>query len=99
MIPLKSAELVRTVRGCNGGYSLNKSPEDITILNIIELFEGKIEFAECNAENKGKCSLLDRCFTSEVWAHLSKSLRDEAAKITLASILEKIDGQTQEYVI
>lgn len=99
MIPLKSSELVRTIRGCNGGYSLNKSPEDITILDIIELFEGKIEFAECNNESTTPCSLLDRCPTSSVWAHLSKTLRDEAAKISLASILEKVEGQTQEYVI
>lgn len=97
MIPLKSAELVRTIRGCHGGYSLNKTPDEITILDIIELFEGKIEFAECVSD--GKCSLLDSCPTSDVWAHLSNTLRLEASKISLESIIEKIEGQTQEYVI
>ena len=99
MIPLKSAELVRTIRGCNGGYSLNKNPEDVTILHIIELFEGKIEFAEGNGDTSTGSSLLEHCPTTDVWNHLSKTLRDEASKITLASIVDKIDGQFQEYVI
>ena len=89
MIPLKAAELVKTVRGCHGGYTLGKSPEDITTLDIIELFEGRIEFDSGDSNNKR--SFLDECPTTKVWADLSEMLRVEAKKITLASILEQID--------
>ncbi len=98
MIPLKAAELVKTVRGCHGGYVLGKSPEDITTLDIIELFEGRIEFDSGDAANKKK-SFLDECPTTKVWADLSEMLRVEAKKITLASILEQVVSKVQEYVI
>ena len=38
MIPFKTAGFVKTVRGCNGGYALNRPAESITVLDIIELF-------------------------------------------------------------
>ncbi len=88
MIHLKASGLIRTVRGCRGGYALGRSPEEITVLHIIELFEGKIEFADCKTPDK-RCEMLDHCFTSAVWQELSQALAEAANKITLASIIEK----------
>jgi len=100
MIPLKAALLVSTIRGCRGGYSLNKDAEEITVLDIIELFEGKIQFVNCLEKDDGKkCGMYDRCPTTNVWAHLSDTLKNEAAKITLASIVQQVREQGQEYVI
>lgn len=99
MIPLKSAGLVNTIRGCRGGYSLGKPPEEVTVLNIIELFEGKIEFADCTPDGN-KCEMVDRCFTSGIWNELSIALAAAAGKITLASIIEKYANRnSKEYVI
>ena len=99
MIPPKSAGLVNTIRGCRGGYSLGKSPENITVLDIIELFEGKIEFADCKPNGK-KCEMLTQCFTTGIWNELSNALAIAAEKITLASIIEKYANQnSKEYVI
>lgn len=99
MIPLKTAGLVSTTRGCNGGYSLSKSPEEITVLDIMELFEGKIEFAQCVKDGR-RCTRLDFCPTTKIWEKLSRGLEVEAAKITLSSILDDMKNkETQEYVI
>jgi len=38
---------LRSIRGPNGGFVLSKSPSEITILNIYEAIEGKIETPEC----------------------------------------------------
>ena len=46
MIPLKTARLVKTRRGCRGGYELGRSPGKITILDVIKLFEGARERQE-----------------------------------------------------
>jgi Rrf2 family protein len=99
MIPLKASGLVSTIRGCRGGYSLAKAPEDITVLDIIELFEGKIAFADCNPEGKS-CEMSDKCFTTGIWNKLSTALGGAAKKITLSSIIEKYANRTlEEYVI
>ncbi|HJO95393.1 MAG TPA: Rrf2 family transcriptional regulator [Victivallales bacterium] len=99
MIPLKTSSFVKTIRGCNGGYTLNKSPETITVLDILELFEGKIEFSDCLNE-KYKCSIFSTCPTSPIWRKLSNALADEARKITLQNIIEEYQNSNiQEYVI
>ncbi|MCP4178212.1 MAG: Rrf2 family transcriptional regulator [bacterium] len=101
MIPLKTSSFVKTIRGCNGGYALNKSPESITVLDILELFEGKIEFSECQNE-KYACSIYvnNNCPTSQIWRKLSNALADEARKITLQNIIDEYqNSNVQEYVI
>jgi Rrf2 family protein len=38
---------LRSVRGPNGGFVLNKPPSDITILDIYEAIEGRIDTPQC----------------------------------------------------
>ncbi len=38
---------LRSVRGPSGGFVLNKKPSEITILEIYEAIEGKIDVQEC----------------------------------------------------
>jgi len=87
MIPLKHGGIVGTVRGCNGGYELRKPPEEITVLEIIELFDGEINFADCQ-KGAEQCRRSGRCFTRGVWSRLAEKFREEAAAITVASIIE-----------
>ncbi|ERP31077.1 RrF2 family transcriptional regulator [Chitinivibrio alkaliphilus] len=101
MIPLKSSGLVSTIRGCNGGYVLNADPEKITVLDIIELFDGPVQFSSCKEENDGSpCRRIANCPSTAVWAHLSKVLREEAQKITVKELADKCTtSEFQEYVI
>jgi len=99
MITLKSVDFIRTVRGCNGGYVLNRAPENISVLDIIEVFEGKIEFADC-LENSSSCILFSRCPATNIWKHLSDTLKNEAKEITLQTIVDNMnESNIQEYVI
>jgi Rrf2 family protein len=100
MIPLKSKGLIKTVRGCNGGYALKKEAEAITVLDIIELFEGRVELVKC-AEGSKMCKRKSLCVTAEVWESLSNAIRNEASKITLKELADKAAAKTagMEYVI
>ncbi len=60
IIKLKACGLVKTIRGCNGGYLLNRSPEIISLLEIIEIFEGPVELVNCK-KSGGMCSRHDKC--------------------------------------
>jgi Rrf2 family protein len=46
-------------RGPTGGFTLRKKPEDITLLELYESIEGKIEIGDCPMDNPicpfGKC--------------------------------------------
>ena len=87
MIYLKKGDLIETVRGCNGGYKLKKDPEHITVLEIIELFDGTLKLADCGATEK-ECLKSNKCIAEKVWKELSHVLRVAAENITLDSILD-----------
>ena len=99
MIPMKRGGIVGAVRGCNGGYELRKKAEDITVLEIIELFEGRIKLSDCSIGNQN-CSRFEACPTVNVWKELEDTFREKAATITLESILEYYKKDMSiEYII
>ena len=87
MIPLKSAKMVKTKRGCKGGYTLNMASEQITLLSVIELLEGKLDLVSCVSDSA--CEMTDNCATHAVWREFSQSIREKAGSITLARITKQ----------
>lgn len=83
LIPMRNAGLVRTVRGRNGGYLLDRPADAITLLEIIELFEGRLELV---AER-------DKSSASDIWKRLTQSLRTETEAITVASLADMIASE------
>ncbi len=87
--PLKKAGLVKSTRGSNGGYILARSPENISVGDILRVVEGPIELVECLSGEKtcgtGDCT---SCATKNVWAKLSESVAEAADNISLYEILK-----------
>ena len=48
VLDLRRAKLIRSVRGSNGGFYLARSPETITLLEILETMEGPIRGGLCD---------------------------------------------------
>lgn len=92
MIPLKDAGWIGTVRGCTGGYKVKCKLSEKTILDLIELFEGKFALAPCNAGRKG-CERKELCAVKDVWESLTEKFRKEASAITLQEILDKVPNE------
>src|SRR3712207_5257517 len=42
MPTLRTAGIVRSVRGPSGGYTLNRPPEEITLERVVRLFQGQL---------------------------------------------------------
>ena len=99
MIPLKNCGAVSTVRGCRGGYRLKKPAAEISVLDVIELFEGKLCLVNCD-DSKEPCPRCDHCTTSQVWRELSETLRAKARSISIAQLAEEEKMRNQpEFVI
>ena len=49
---LTQAGITKSFRGVHGGYSLAKSPETVTMLEVIEVIEGNININACLGNNK-----------------------------------------------
>jgi len=88
LIALKSAGLVRSVRGAKGGYLLAKKPEDITIEAIATALEGPMLLADC-AGDSHSCARAEECATQELWADMTNALVDIMRNKTLADIVAR----------
>ena len=83
---LKKNEIVKSIRGTQGGYVLNKNPNDIKLTNIFHAVDEKIKTVQCKKESKKGCNgKATKCITHNLWDELeihinsffeNKSLKD-----------------------
>lgn len=84
--PLRKANLIKSVRGAQGGYILSREPKDITVAEIMHVVEGPIEVSDC-IEGSG-CDNSDFCATRLLWEKLKKSIDEVMESITLQDIVD-----------
>lgn len=80
---LKKQNLVESVRGANGGYYLTKSPEDISLLDVMFPFE-KLGVGECDDPN---CSNRKRCEVFKVRSKIDETLQRILDNMAISNIL------------
>lgn len=84
--PLRRANVIRSIRGAQGGYVLCKHPSEITVGDIMTILEGPIEVADCI--DGFKCDSEECCATKSVWEKIKKSIDDVMNSITLQDIVD-----------
>jgi len=78
--------LVQSHRGVFGGFSLLKKPEEITILQIMEVLQGPVAINKCVLK-KDLCPRERECLIQEGWSKIQSSLLDFLGNVTLADLL------------
>lgn len=77
--------LVKSKRGPDGGYTLTKSPDEISFQDIIESLEGPIAVNVCMDQHLS-CDHLPRCTMMGVWSEIQREVIDIFARTTLADL-------------
>jgi Rrf2 family cysteine metabolism transcriptional repressor len=93
---LRKANLIKSVRGAQGGYSLEKPPKETNIFEIMEILEGPIEISECI--ETGSCSNMDCCATRLLWVKIKDSI-DNVMKSTSLQDMVDDNNNMQKGVI
>ena len=83
---LRNAKLIKSVRGAQGGYILNRAPEEITIYDVINVLEGPIEISDCLEDSA--CNKIDCCATRLLWKKIKNSIDSVTSSITLKDIVD-----------
>ncbi len=87
--PLRKANLIKSVRGAQGGYMLSKAPKDITVFEIMEVLEGPIEISDCiEQNNENACVNIDCCATRLLWSRIKESIDSVMQSTTLQDMLD-----------
>jgi Rrf2 family protein len=87
IIPLRGAGLVSSSRGVHGGYTLAKSPAEITLKQIVEPFEGDC-LVDC-VNNPAACSRVLTCASRDIWTLLGGKISETLNAITLEQLLHR----------
>ena len=86
---LRSNNIVKSVRGTNGGYILTRSPEQIKLSNIFSALDEKIKTVQCKKESKKGCNgKLTKCITHNLWDELESHINDFFDKKNLGDLLK-----------
>jgi Rrf2 family transcriptional regulator, cysteine metabolism repressor len=83
---LRKADLIKSVRGAQGGYVLSKSPGEITVKVVMEVLEGPVEISDCLEE--GSCNNIDCCATRLLWARIKDSIDSVMESTTLKDMVD-----------
>ena len=70
--------LLNSYKGVNGGYSLKKEPENITLKDVIELIDGPIAIVRCL--DSGEICSLNTDKTACIYHHIFDSISLDVAK-------------------
>ena len=86
VIHLRAAGLVNSVRGAQGGYYLSRSPDEITVLDVVECLEGDLSIVDCTDHPDG-CGRQSQCAAVEIWKLLSDRIRATLKELTLTDMV------------
>jgi Rrf2 family cysteine metabolism transcriptional repressor len=92
--PLVTAGIVRSTRGARGGVSLARSPEKITLLEVIQILEGSTAPVEC-VDSPDVCRRNKTCASRDVWIELKLSIDRVLETTTLEDLMKKQKAKEQ----
>jgi Rrf2 family protein len=90
---LVQAKLVKSLRGSKGGYSLALAPTHITLLDVIEAVEGKIQVNVCTDATHAACQYSLGCSLKSVW----RQGQEKMLAVYRAATLDKLAMRSLGY--
>ena len=81
-------KLVVSKEGGSGGFKINANPKDMSIVDIIRIFQGNVQLAECMFRRK-ICTNRSTCVLRKEIKRVEKIVEKEFSGITLARLLKE----------
>ena len=90
---LVRAGLVRTTRGASGGHSLAREPKNITLFDIVEVFEGPRRDQDgCLLLEEGlDCGRVGRCTLQNIFEELDDHVAFTLQSVSLKTLVNNSD--------
>lgn len=83
---LVRAQLLQSSRGVNGGFSLARPTDEITLLQIVEAVEGPLQLTACSTEDDS-CMRTTVCPAASVWGDVQEQVESILQSATLERLV------------
>ena len=91
---LKKNELVKSIRGTQGGYILSKKPSDIKLNNIFDAVDERVKTVQCKKESKKSCNgKSSKCVTHDLWNELETHINSFFEQKSLEDLVSKKESR------
>ena len=88
---LNRTEIIQSKRGAGGGYLLNKKPDQITLLQIVEAIEGPVNITKCchddETESCETCRIIAKCPTINPMQRFNDKVHEFLSDVTLETLI------------
>ena len=85
---LRAAKLITGKRGPRGGYVLARTPEELTVADVIAAIEGPVTVVDCMKGGKG-CLLATNCRTKSVWDAVQSQIMKTLSRVTIDDLVAR----------
>ena len=86
---LKKDNIVKSIRGVNGGYILTKNPNEIKLSNIFSAVHEEVKTVQCKKESKRGCNgRSTKCITQNLWDELEIHIQHFFNKKNLGDLIK-----------
>jgi Rrf2 family protein len=83
---LAARGFLRTQRGKGGGVSLGRNPSEINLLEVVEVFEGRLRSNPCTMTDDF-CDFSSDCAIRQLWIDLEGTMRNHLGKMSLQDLI------------
>ena len=91
---LKKNEIVKSIRGTQGGYILNKKPSEIKLNNIFDAIDERVKTVQCKKESKRSCNgKSSKCVTHDLWNELETHINSFFEQKSLEDLVSKKESR------
>jgi len=91
-LKLKNNKLVKSSRGANGGYILDKPASEIKLSNIIYAVDEEVRTLNCKKNSKRGCNNKStKCITHNLWDELDRHINGFFEKVKLQDLTKNIN--------
>lgn len=89
---LRRHELVDSVRGPGGGYTLARHARDISVADIIFAVDEPLDATSCGGKENcdiGRNGHIGKCMTHDLWATLSRKMLEYLDSVSLQDLVDQ----------
>ncbi len=79
--------MIKALHGTKGGYVLAKKPTDISVADVVTIFDGPVAVVECFKEEKITCPQWEDCHIRNPFYELNMKIQDLLTQTTVADLV------------
>lgn len=84
--------LVRSFRGIQGGYALARSPDLITLVDVVEAVDGPLALVDCQCPDPS-CRQEPACTMKSAMSEVQEQIHRVLSAVTLSDLMLRLPGR------